>query len=193
MVSDFIVMHPSGPFFRLSDEEYQEAISCYPELNEDSDVEFLPGTATGSLAIGTDGYFDNQTVLEQFERLFKLMRFKKEFDDHRIEIIVDNARTHTARAYGLNDFGKTSGTRCPVDTIEYLDEGGQIHIIDTYFKNGSKSGLSKGLLEIARELGFSVSSKIKLDDLRNELSQHPAFSNVRFVTQKKSKSYCSIF
>jgi hypothetical protein len=37
MVSDFLVQHPSGPFFSLSESEYQKALVKYPQL----DSEFL--------------------------------------------------------------------------------------------------------------------------------------------------------
>lgn len=37
MVSDFLVQHPSGPFFRLSPAEYADALVQYPHL----DGEFL--------------------------------------------------------------------------------------------------------------------------------------------------------
>ena len=136
------------------------------------------GSASAFIVIGSDNYFDNETVSEQFERLLRLIKFKKGFRGHRIEIVVDNARTHTARAYTLHDFGKSSGTRCPVDAIEYQDENGKHQIHNTYFTHGPKLGSSKGLFQIAKELGISLSSKIKLDELRNKLDKHPAFCNV---------------
>ena len=37
MLSDFLVQHPSGPFFRLSPVEYADALVKYPHL----DGEFL--------------------------------------------------------------------------------------------------------------------------------------------------------
>ena len=41
-----------------------------------------------------------KTVLNQFERLFQMLQFKNDFNSpvkHQIEIVVDNARTHTAQ------------------------------------------------------------------------------------------------
>ena len=32
--------------------------------------------------------------------------FKTEYQNHKIEILVDNARIHTAKKYNLSDFGK---------------------------------------------------------------------------------------
>ncbi|CAF4744477.1 unnamed protein product, partial [Rotaria sp. Silwood2] len=113
-------MHPSGPFFSLDEAEYNKALTTFPELNIDTDVNYFERSATGFIDVGHDSYFDNSTILKQFERLFKLIQFKKDFKDHEIKIIVDNARTHTARPYSLQDFGKAIGTRCPIDKIEYL-------------------------------------------------------------------------
>ena len=33
MVSDFLVEHPTGPFFRLSEKEYEQALAKYPDLD----------------------------------------------------------------------------------------------------------------------------------------------------------------
>lgn len=78
------------------------------------------------------------------------------------------------------DFGKSTGTRCPLDKIEYKDEHGQQQTLHCYFQNGSNRGLSKGLLCIAKELKLKVPAKILLNDLRTLLSHHPAFITVRF-------------
>ena len=48
-----------------------------------------------SLHLGVDSYFDNSVILFQFERLFKLLEFKGEYRNHTIEILVDNATTHS--------------------------------------------------------------------------------------------------
>jgi len=178
MVSDFLVQHPSGPFFSLNEDEWKEAIKKYPNLDQISDVEYVERSATASINIGTDYYFDNNTILEQFERLFQMLQFKKDFQNHDIEIVVDNARTHTAKMYSLNDFGKSVGTRCPVETITYYDENGFTKIIDCYFKNGPHRGKSKGLLEIANELHLSIPRASKLGELHHLLSHHKAFENV---------------
>ena len=94
MVSDFLVEHSSGPFFELSEDEWKQAIAKYKSLSADIDVNYLPRRATASIDIGTDAYFDNDTILSQFERLFQILEFKQEYKDNQIEIIVDNARTH---------------------------------------------------------------------------------------------------
>ena len=177
MVSDFLVQHPSGPFFSLNDSEWAEAIKKYPILNQSKDVDYVDRSATASINIGTNYYFDNNTILEQFERLFQMLEFKKEFRNNDIEIIVDNARTHSAKSYNLNDFGKSIGTRCPVERITYTDNGFQKNL-DCYFKNGINKGKSKGLLAIAHELNISVPQRCTLQELKHLLSQHKAFQNV---------------
>ncbi|CAF4618702.1 unnamed protein product, partial [Didymodactylos carnosus] len=136
MVSDFLVQRPSGPFFQLSEDEWKQALGKYKSLSADGDVNYLSRTATASINIGTDAYFDNDTILSQFERLFEMLEFKQEYKDSHIEIIVDNARTHTKKAYSLQEFGKNIGTRCLVEKIEYVDENGATKVIDCYFDQG---------------------------------------------------------
>ncbi len=122
MMSDYLVMHPSGPFFTLDNMEYNRAFKIFPELADND--EYVDKFATGSIDVGYYSYFDNSAILAQFERLFKLLQFKKEFQNYTIEIVVDNAKTHTAKAYSLLDFGKSIGTRCATNTIEYIDKHG---------------------------------------------------------------------
>jgi hypothetical protein len=62
------------------------------QLETPTNIEYVPRTATASIHVGRDAYFDNQTILEQFERLFQLLEFKDEFKGHTVEVIVDNAR-----------------------------------------------------------------------------------------------------
>lgn len=99
-----------------------------------------------------------------------------------IECVVDNARTHSAKSHSLLDFGKSLGTRCPIDKIEYTDAQGNKQILDCYFQNGPNKGKSKGLMNLAKELKVNLPSKIKLEDLRALLSDHPAFKIVSFHT-----------
>jgi hypothetical protein len=179
MMSDFLVMHPSGPYFTLDSTEYSHALSVFPELATGDEINYIEKSATGYINVGYDSYFDNSTILLQFERLFKLLKFKKDFKNHAIEIIVDNATTHRSKAYSLFDFGKSIGTRCPIDTLEYFDHNGMQHKIDCYFKSGPNEGLSKGLIQISSDLGIKLPPKIKLHQLRDILSNHPAFQLVR--------------
>ena len=123
-------------------------------------------------------YFDNETILNQFERLFQLLPFKTEYKGHDFEVIVDNARTHSAKEFNLNGFGKKIGTRCPVNSIEFIDDDGQTKRLSCLFTSGEHKGKSKGLLILAKELNLNVDDKIKLDDLHRILSNHPAFKNI---------------
>jgi hypothetical protein len=178
MVSDFLVQHSSGPFFQLSEHEWKQAVKKYPSLNTSGDLDYVERTATASINIGSDAYFNNETILNQFERLCQMLEFKQYYKKHQIDIIADNARTHTAKAYSLQDFRKSVGGHCTVDCIEYLDEDGNPHIIDCYFKDGENKGKSKGLIEICKDLGIQLPPKIKLEEIRELLSGHPAFQNV---------------
>ena len=151
MISDFMVSHPSGPFFNLNDKEWDEAINKYPNLLRDTDdVNYINHTASATISIGTDSYFDNDAILLQFERLFQMLQFKSEYKSHYIDILVDNARTHTARQYSIYDFGKNINTRCPVNQIEFTDENGVKKLIYCYFQSGPNKNKSKGLLELPR-------------------------------------------
>ena len=57
-------------------------------------------------SLNQNNYFDNETILEQLERLFKLIYFKKEYVSHDI-VMVDNATTHTAKAFKISHFRKS--------------------------------------------------------------------------------------
>ena len=175
-------------FFELSENEWKQAIAKYKSLSVDGDVNYLDRTATASIHIGTDAYFNNDTILGQFERLFQMLEFKQEYTDNQIEIVVDNARTHTTKSYSLLDFGKNVGTRCPVEQMEYVDENGATKVIDCYFKGGENRGKSKGLVELCKDLGVHLPAKIKLDEIRDILSQHRAFQNVSEILLLCSKT-----
>ena len=99
-----MVMHNSGPFFSLNEKEWKKAVKKYPNLDEDSGINYVEKPCTASLNVGHDCYFDNSTVLSQFERLFQMLEFKHEYKSHDIEVLVDNARTHTALEVNINDF-----------------------------------------------------------------------------------------
>jgi hypothetical protein len=67
-------------------------------------------------------------------------------------------------------------------TVEYMDTQGKGQMLNYYFQNGANNGMSKGLLEITKELKVKMPSKTKLDNLRALLSDHPAFKTVSFYT-----------
>ena len=67
MLSDFMVMHQSAPFFQLSPAEYDKALEKYPELDEEQDIDYIERSASASMHVGSDAYFDNSMILIQFE------------------------------------------------------------------------------------------------------------------------------
>ena len=119
MLSLFIVQHNQCQVFQLSEEEYENALRHYPQLeNADNQLNFFPFSANAWITPKKDCYFDNETILKQFERLFLLLKFKEAFKGlnsflaalnktkkifkknclgFEIEIIVVNAKTHTAK------------------------------------------------------------------------------------------------
>ncbi len=177
MCSDFLIMHPNGPFFSLTDKEYAQALKKYPQLNNDSDILYEKNSASASIIVGGESYFDNQNVLTQFERLFQLLPFKKEYQNHNFVCLVDNARTHTAAEFSVNDFGMKPDTNCPVDKIDFVDENNQKQTINCRDINGK----SKGLLTLAYELNVAVPDKCSLPKLRSLLGEHAAFKKVNRV------------
>jgi len=107
MVSDLLIAHPSCPFFYLNEEEWKDAIKKYPSLLESHGIKYEDRSCIGSIVSGQDGYYDNKSILNQFERLFQMLQFKKEFNfpiKHEFEIVVDNARTHTAQNINIKHF-----------------------------------------------------------------------------------------
>ncbi|CAF4049489.1 unnamed protein product [Rotaria sordida] len=157
-------MHPSGPFFQLIPVGYDKALEKYPELDEEQDIDYIESSASASMHVSSDAYFDNLTILTQFERLFKLLESKECYNNHKIEIIVDNK--------------KGVSTRCPVDQIQWVDDKGVTQSLSCYFQHSADRGKSKGLFQIAVEFNCSASPKAKLSELRQLFAHHPAFRNI---------------
>ena len=82
MLSDFMVMHQSGPFFQLRPAEYDKALEKYPELDEEQDIGCTERSASVSMHVGSDAYFDKSTILIHFKRFLKLLEFKECFKNH---------------------------------------------------------------------------------------------------------------
>lgn len=111
MCSDFLVAHPSSPFLSLTTKEYKRALKKYPQLDDDTGIDYIERSPSASINLGADSYFDNKAILSQFERCFQMLQFKTEFKNHRVECLVDNATTHSVREFSINDFGKGSNAR----------------------------------------------------------------------------------
>ena len=99
MISYFLVCHPWGPFFSLTESEFNEASRVYPNVLVDNEIHYNKYSGTVGINLSYDLYFDNETILNQFERLFQLLPFKTEYKGHDFEIVVDNARTHSAKEF----------------------------------------------------------------------------------------------
>jgi hypothetical protein len=103
MVSDFLVLD-SEPYFELNESEYKLALKKYPDLNNDTFYKKNSASLFMEPGIARDGCVDNQVILQQFERLFKMFQFKKRYKDKHLIIIVDNATTHTCKEYTISYF-----------------------------------------------------------------------------------------
>ena len=178
MVSDFMVCPPLGPFSSLNQNEWQKAIAKYPDLFKNDQINYIDYTATAAINVDGEVYFDDETILSQFQCLFPILEFKAEYAGHRIDILIDNAKTHTAHLYNIYDFGKTIGSKCPIDIIEYYDHNTNKKILQCYFQSGPNKNKRKGLLELAKELNISVPLPCTLPQLRELLSRHPPFETV---------------
>jgi hypothetical protein len=102
---------------------------------------------------------------------------------HDIEIIVDNARTHTAQVVNINDFRLHPDGNCPVESINYDDVNGEIKTIQCF----DELGISKGLKKIAIELGYELPYNIKVAELRSILLEHSAFAPAKKLSRLAEK------
>jgi hypothetical protein len=159
----------------LDEQEWIQAVTAYPELNSDDELlNYFPRSANAWIEPKKDNYFDNSIILRQFERLLKLIKFKKSYVDNQIVILVDNARTHTCKVYDINLMNKSPGTNCPYEKLEWKEDGMSFSV-DLFDKDGK----SKGLFSLAKELKLipqdALPKEFKLDRLREIFSQHPSF------------------
>lgn len=124
MLSFFIVQHDEVDLLTLNADEWNNAVRAYPELLvEDEIINYLPRSANAWIEPKKDNYFDNEVILRQFKRLFIILKFKKQFENCQFDIIVDNAKTHSAKIYDINQFNKRPGTQCVYKTIEWIENG----------------------------------------------------------------------
>jgi hypothetical protein len=119
-----MVQHNSFDLFTLDKEEWKQAIDVYPDLlEEDPCINYLERSANAWIEPKKDHYFTNEAILRQFERLFKLLKFKKQFQEENaeIEIMVDNATTHSAKVYDIQKFAKYGKKEFPYKKLEWFE------------------------------------------------------------------------
>ena len=61
-----------------------------------------------------------------------------------MDILVDNATTHTKALVDISMFAKGTNRACPVSEIKWFENGVE-KSIDCFFRNGNLNGQSKGL------------------------------------------------
>jgi hypothetical protein len=96
--------------------------------------------------------------LQQFERLFILLKYKKSFENAQIEVLVDNARTHSAKQYDLMNFNKfDSAKAAPLLNLSLIKV-----IICSYDEiNGLKK--CQGLFTLAKVLKLIPNDSVTTD------------------------------
>ena len=125
MISEFLTLRPDNPFFQFSHEEWKVAVSQCPELMKETDIDYIERSASGSIQVGYDRYFDSNAIVRQSTRFFKMLQFKKAYAIHSIHVVVDNTKTYSEKEFSLDEFGMRPETRCPGNQIQYIDDYGQ--------------------------------------------------------------------
>jgi hypothetical protein len=71
---------------------------------------------------GKDNYLDNEAIIEQFKRLFTLMNYSEIIirNGFRVDLLVDNATTHTKALIDISMFAKSINRACPVNEIKWF-------------------------------------------------------------------------
>ena len=134
-------------------------------------------SAMTGIRLGYDKYFDDEIILSQFERPFLLLHLKTEYKRYDFKIIIDNARTYSAKEFNFYDFLEGIRTRRPLDSIEFIDVEGKSQQMSFYFSNGEHKEKLKSSLILSKELEIDEDDKIKLDELLQVLFSHSAFRN----------------
>ncbi|CAF1107163.1 unnamed protein product [Brachionus calyciflorus] len=169
--------------FRLmcpdNDLSEDEIVRPFFGVHEREDVVFARKELLQYLLDSKDFYYCphyENGILKWMEPSFvsRRINFQRSFHNHSIEIIVDNARTHTTKVYDPKLFNKFPGTNCVYQEIKWEENNHQKS--PSYF---DESGIYKGLIRICKELNLiesNVNSKeISLEKLREIILMHPAF------------------
>ena len=130
-------------------------------MDDPTEIFYEKNSASASIIVDRDNYFDNETILFQFERLFKLRWFKTACRSHKFLCLVDNAKTHRKDEISVLNFEMKPGTQCPIDYIDFIDDINHRRTIECY----NDDDTTKGLLAIARELGLAIPNKCSLSEL----------------------------
>lgn len=159
---------------------------AHQELNEE-DEKITYFTRSASAWIHKDCYFNNSTILRQFKRLFKLSKFKRAYESKQLQILVDNATTHSTRHYDVQNFSKKAGTHCPYDTIEWVEDEKK-RVVSCKDENG----VYVGFLVILKELGLvdpsAKEKQFKLNQIRELLAGQVAFEPITKL-EKLAREY----
>ena len=177
MCSEFSDVHSSGlfPLLTVTDTEYSKTIRKYSHLYVGFNVLYGKNSASTSMNVGGDNYFDNENVLKQFEYSFQLLLPRKEYENLNFACLVGNSKTHIATKFNINDFDTKLGTKCAIDKLEFIDENNVKKIIGCSDNNDA----SKRLLALVNELNIFVPKKCSRQELRLLLTKRVAFKKVK--------------
>jgi hypothetical protein len=76
---------------------------------------------------------------------------RDDFKAHEIEVVVDNARTHSARAYSIENFSEGIHTACSDHVFRYLDIQSTSVSMTCHFMSDPDRAKSKGLAKLAKD------------------------------------------
>ncbi|CAF1121717.1 unnamed protein product [Brachionus calyciflorus] len=158
MLSDFITSDPKLLIFELGLNEWEEAIKKEPWVEENSKIR----SATAIISQSKENYFDNTSILEQYKRLISLIKYSSIFKsvNFRVDLLVDNATTHTKCQVDINLFAKSMNRSTPVEFLTWTKSEGNEEQTDCLFRRGDLEGSSKGLFNLCKELGI-INTDIK--------------------------------
>jgi hypothetical protein len=72
--------------------------------------------------------------------------------NYRVDVLVDNATTHTKALVDVSIFNKSIDTHCGVNKLYWINENNEECYLDCFYQSGPNLGLSKGLFNICKEL-----------------------------------------
>ena len=117
-----------------------------------------------------------------------MLKFKTIFKNHKIVLLVDNARTHTAKKFDKNQLFKKAGTNCPYEFMEW-EKNGVTNRFEFFDENGESKGLFNSCIElklIPEDAKYN-SKEYRLETLRELIANHPGFeerTNLEILAEK---------
>ena len=181
MVSDFIDEH--NGYLRLNDEEFEQAKVTYGPTMKKEARELL------EYGDNKEGYWTSEKFLAQVDKAVKIANIKyPPEDDFKIIWIFDNSSCHNA--YSDDALIATHMNAKP--------GGKQAVMRDTIWDGKPQRmvfniGVPKGLIQVLKERN-RYHPKMKLEDMRKEISSHQDFLNKKTKLERflNDRQHCCI-